>query len=481
MKKRLMAHLLTLSMLLALLPATARAASITSFSDVSAKDWFYEDVAFAASKGYFVGTGGSAFEPELTMTRAMFVTVLSRLDGAQVDNSTSVFTDVPANTWYTGAVTWAAANGIVEGIGNHLFAPDASITREEMCVIMARFVNYYGKKTNQTHKKAAAVTAFTDASDISAFAVDAVAACQSYGLINGYPDGRFAPKDYSTRAQAAAVIHRLDWVVNSTGSGGSGSGSSSGGSSGGGSGSGSGSVVSSVYDREVVSLNGAWSFTLDDATETVTVPHSWEYTNMSAYSPAGSIKTGVYEKTVDISAYRRDGRALFLRFDGVNKLAVVFVDGVEVGRHNGGFTAFAIDITEACAGKDSVTVRVETTNITMDTMPVNTDFTHFAGIYRDVALVAVNRSGYLALEDDGSQGVYLASSVDLSNGSAVITPTVMLSYQDVPAKQDITLTVEVKDASGHVVGHTAKTVSVSGSEIAAAFAPGAIELKDAHL
>lgn len=151
MKKRILSSLLAICLLLTVLPATALAISAEQFIDVTTDDWFYEDVAFVSAKGYFQGTSDTTFSPNMTMTRAMFVTVLSRMDNADVDNGISVFTDVPAGMWYTGAVNWAVSNNIVVGNGNNMFAPEQPITREQMCVIMARFVDYYGQKTNQTH------------------------------------------------------------------------------------------------------------------------------------------------------------------------------------------------------------------------------------------------------------------------------------------------------------------------------------------
>lgn len=229
--------------------------------------------------------------------------------------------------------------------------------------------------------------------------------------------------------------------------------------------------------RQTVSLNGAWTFTsYDGSRTTVQVPHSWEYTNPEAYSPAGSVRTSTYERTVSVGEFA--GKRLFLQFDAVNKAAVVSVDGVEVGRHDGGFTAFALDITEACRGKDTVTIQVAVTNITTDTMPVNTDFTHFAGIYRDVRLVAVDPRAYLALEDDGSQGVYLRAAVDLASGKATLTPTVLLSSYEAGK---VTVQVTLKDAKGCIVGTVCKTLELTGKQLAQEVTLESITVPNVHL
>ena len=210
--------------------------------------------------------------------------------------------------------------------------------------------------------------------------------------------------------------------------------------------------------RQTVSLNGSWTFTdHTGSVSVVQVPHSWEYTAPNGVSPSDSSRTCTYARTVEIGDYA--GKRLFLQFDAVNKEAVIYVDGQEVGRHTGGFTAFSVDITEASHGKDTIIVEVAVTNITAGTMPLNTDFTHFAGIYRDVSLVAVDPRAYLSLEDSGSQGVYLDTAVDLTNGMAVLTPRALVSGQ---GTGKISVSVTLKDAAGCTVGTACKAVNGAG-------------------
>lgn len=217
MKKKLMSLMLTVVMLCSMLVGTAGAVDIESFSDVQSSDWFYQYVDFVTSNEYFVGTSDTTFEPNLTMTRAMFVVVMARMDGAEVNNDVSSFSDVPVGTWYTGAVTWATENDLVLGVGNNQFDPNGAITREQMCVLMDRFVDYYGEKTGQTHETVEGPEEFPDADQISEYAVEAVNNCHQYGLITGFEDGTLRPKEHSTRAQVAAVIYRLSWFVDQGG------------------------------------------------------------------------------------------------------------------------------------------------------------------------------------------------------------------------------------------------------------------------
>lgn len=230
--KRLSSLMVVFALLMSIFPMGASAVSADKFTDVSRDSWYYDYVDYVADKGYFRGTSDTTFSPNGTMTRAMFVVVLSRMDGARVDNSTSAFNDVPAGSWCAGAVKWAEEHDIVNGIGNGLFAPDREITREQMCAIMNRFIEYYGAKNKLTPEKNGSTAAFPDQAQITAYAREAVANCRAYGLVAGYTDGCFHPRDNSTRAQVAAVIYRLAWLTTEKPSGGGGGSGGSGGGSG---------------------------------------------------------------------------------------------------------------------------------------------------------------------------------------------------------------------------------------------------------
>ena len=214
-KKRILSLLLTLCFVTSLLANVVVAADVGQFTDVRTGSWYYDDVDVVTSKGYFIGTSDTQFQPAKFMNRAMFVVVLARMDGAEVDNSVSVFDDVPANMWYTGAVTWAAERNIVDGYNGKVFGPADSITREQMCAIMDRYINYYSEKTGQVVRKTKPVTSFGDSDTIRAYAKDAVNNCLAYGLIDaaGYGDGNFYPRDNSTRAQVAKVIRCLAQAI----------------------------------------------------------------------------------------------------------------------------------------------------------------------------------------------------------------------------------------------------------------------------
>ena len=219
MKKRMTSLLVVLCLVFALIP-TALAASASDFPDVKKGTWYYDAVDEVVSNGYFLGQGDGTFAPHKAMTRAMFVTVLSRVDGAVVDNSKSSFSDVPAGAWYTGAVTWAAQNSIVLGVGGDKFDPNRNINRVDMCLIMSRYISYYAAKTGRVPAVSGVVKTFGDTARLSASNKEAVEKCVSYGLIVGDDYGNFKPDSNATRAEVAVIISRLAWIT--TGGGGTG-------------------------------------------------------------------------------------------------------------------------------------------------------------------------------------------------------------------------------------------------------------------
>lgn len=211
-KQRILSALLALCIVFSLVP-TALAEKADDFTDVSRSDWYYQFVDYVTSKGYFNGVADKTFAPADNMTRAMFVTVLFRFDGAKGDRSQSAFTDVAPGQWYTDAINWAAANRIVDGVGNGKFAPNDPITRAQMCTMIERYLALYKKAWKVTLPETGSVSVMVDESAIPAYALAAVKQCQRHGLVNGFEDGTFRPNELSTRAQVAAVIYRMSYLV----------------------------------------------------------------------------------------------------------------------------------------------------------------------------------------------------------------------------------------------------------------------------
>lgn len=180
------------------------------FGDVKTADWFYNDVKYVYEKGMMAGTAADVFAPNTTTTRAMIVTILYRLEGSPAVTGTSAFVDVPAGQWYTDAVNWAAANQIVKGTSATTFAPNDSITREQMAAILYRYAQYKGYDVT----KKADLSGYSDNGQVSAYAKDALAWANAAKLINGVTNTTLAPQGNATRAQVSAILHRFcDGVV----------------------------------------------------------------------------------------------------------------------------------------------------------------------------------------------------------------------------------------------------------------------------
>ena len=176
------------------------------FTDVAASRWSYSYIRQLYEAGVIDGMTPTTFVPTGDVTRAQFVKMLARLQGADVSEYRSAgFEDVPADAWYAPYVNWAAANGIVYGISSTEFAPNADISRQDMAVMLDRYAQQSGIVLGTDN---AAVT-FTDEADIAAYALPAVQALQRAGVINGMPDGSFCPRGSATREQACAMLCRL--------------------------------------------------------------------------------------------------------------------------------------------------------------------------------------------------------------------------------------------------------------------------------
>lgn len=174
------------------------------FTDVRESDWFYDDVVFAYENGLFSGTSDTTFSPNTSMTRAMLVTVLYRLEGQPTVNGRSGFSDVTFNSYYEDAVTWAADNGIVNGISSSTFSPNANVTREQMAAILYRYAQY--KKYNTA--ASSSLNSFSDHTSVSGYAVASLQWSVAEKLVNG-SNGKLMPTGNATRAQVAAILHRF--------------------------------------------------------------------------------------------------------------------------------------------------------------------------------------------------------------------------------------------------------------------------------
>ena len=187
-------------------PATdnTKPASRLPFTDVSTSDWFYDDVKFVYENDLFSGTDSRSFSPSASMTRAMLVTVLYRLEGEPDVAGRSSFADTRSGAYYEKAVIWAAANGIVTGTSSTSFSPDAKVTREQLAAILYRYAQYKKLDTSASEK----LSSFSDAGEMSGYANAALGWAVAERLVNG-ASGKLMPKGYAARAQVAAIFHRF--------------------------------------------------------------------------------------------------------------------------------------------------------------------------------------------------------------------------------------------------------------------------------
>ena len=167
-------------------------------------DWAKEGICFVIENGLMVGTTSTTFAPKDTLTRAMLVTVLYRMAGSPAVDAPSGFTDVADGQWYSDAIAWAAANGIVNGVGGNKFAPSEPVTREQLAAIFFRYAKAEAPEAD-------VLSGYPDAESVSTYARDAMAWAVSTGLVTGSKeaDGTYlAPQGLAAREQAAAILMR---------------------------------------------------------------------------------------------------------------------------------------------------------------------------------------------------------------------------------------------------------------------------------
>ncbi len=170
------------------------------FDDVGKTDWFYNAVKFVSDKGVMSGTASRTFAPNLDVTRAMAVTVLYRLENSPAVTANASFADVPSGQWYSDAVAWASAKGIVQGDGTN-FYPNQTVTREQLTAILYRF--------SGSPSPTGTLDAFSDTAQVSDWAKAPLSWAVGEKLINGVSVDSVAPKSSASRAQYATILFRM--------------------------------------------------------------------------------------------------------------------------------------------------------------------------------------------------------------------------------------------------------------------------------
>ncbi len=189
---------------------TTKTAQTTTptFSDVPTSYWGYAAISSLSGKGIVSGYPNGTFKPGATITRAEFATMLVKTLSLNPAGATSQFTDVTAGDWYCNSVNTAVYAGLVSGMGDHLFAPNAAITREQMAVMVAHALGDNAPAVDRTE-----LNDFSDRSAVGSWAVSGLEEAVRAGIVSGMTAGTLAPLDNTTSAQAAAMIYKLLTVL----------------------------------------------------------------------------------------------------------------------------------------------------------------------------------------------------------------------------------------------------------------------------
>lgn len=179
---------------------------LAEFPDISPDAWYYEGVSFCLEHGLMDGYDDGFFHPNDLTTRAMVVQILWNLEGNPVVETDVSLNDVSAGQWFYPAICWAASVGIVDGYGNGNFGPNDNVLREQLVTIMWRFAKY---KSAYISDARADLRAFEDGDAVSGYAASAMEWACVAGVVEGTSSTTISPADCATRAQMATIIMRF--------------------------------------------------------------------------------------------------------------------------------------------------------------------------------------------------------------------------------------------------------------------------------
>ena len=174
---------------------------MSGYTDLDMEAWYHDGIHYCLDEGLMDGVGMGLFAPNATTSRAMIVTILWRLQGSPEAEAAEMFTDVAPGDWYADAIAWAASEGVAEGYEDGSFRPNDAITREQLAAMLWR---YAGKPEAED-----ALSVFTDGADTSGWAQQALSWAVAQGLITGADNDMLAPKGQATRAQTATILMRF--------------------------------------------------------------------------------------------------------------------------------------------------------------------------------------------------------------------------------------------------------------------------------
>lgn len=187
------------------IPANGDNCPSKAFTDLDTGRWYHEGVDFVLKEGIMLGMDKTTFAPDAELTRGQIVTILYRMAGSPEVKAEIPFTDVNAKRFYADAVVWAYQNGIVKGITDTLFAPEASVTREQIVTFLARYAAFKGVKVEAKGD----LKDFTDGASVSKYATEAMVWAVENGIVTGMENNTLAPKANASRAQIATFVLRF--------------------------------------------------------------------------------------------------------------------------------------------------------------------------------------------------------------------------------------------------------------------------------
>lgn len=174
---------------------------LEKFTDLDKNGWYYPYVKNMVRDGLMNGTGDTSFSPNQTLTRAMLVTILFRMQG-EPEAAPAPFTDVAQGSWYAAAVNWASESGVVTGFPDNTFRPDAPVTREQAATILFRYAPIMGR----SNAERADLSEFIDRREITPFAQEPLEWAYACGILSGLPDKTLLPLGYAERNQIAKML-----------------------------------------------------------------------------------------------------------------------------------------------------------------------------------------------------------------------------------------------------------------------------------
>ena len=180
---------------------------VTPFTDIRLADWYYEAVSYVYFNGLMEGVTDTEFAPNAATSRAMVVQILYRMSGSPSVSGSAGFTDVASGAWYATAVNWAADRGIVEGRTASTFDPNAAVTREELATMLYRYARFKGY--NVSVGENTNILSYNDVNQVSDYAYSAMQWACGTGIIDGTSSGYLTPQGGATRAQLAAMLMRF--------------------------------------------------------------------------------------------------------------------------------------------------------------------------------------------------------------------------------------------------------------------------------